>query len=175
MKRTDIPASPPMGLPHLEEGKQQYQLTRALPAEDEHIMKEKVNYMDQVLSAHLPGEDAEANLIHTIVQQIEQERDILRVDELSARWNLHTRKLQRLFKQYVGISPKTVIQLYRLQNAAECMERGLACDLGKLSQDLGYHDQSHFIKDFKSIIGSTPEEYMQLSLSLLTDSGGGGS
>ena len=56
--------------------------------------------------------------------------------------------------------PKTVIKLYRLQNAAESMDRGLHCDLVKLSQDLGYHDQSHFIRDFKSIIGSTPEEYL---------------
>lgn len=125
--------------------------------------EKKVSYMDQVLSARLPKEDSDANLIYTIVQHIEQDRDLLRVDQLSSRWNLHTRKLQRLFNQYVGISPKTVIQLYRLQNAAECIEHGLACDLGKLSQNLGYHDQSHFTKDFKSIIGSTPEEYMLLS------------
>ncbi|WP_145415554.1 helix-turn-helix transcriptional regulator [Paenibacillus xylanexedens] len=129
----------------------------------EDAMEDKVRYMDQVLSARLPSEDIEANLTCAIVQHIEQDRDMLRVDQLSARWNLHTRKLQRLFNQYIGISPKTVIQLYRLQNAAECIENGLTFDLSKLSQDLGYHDQSHFIKDFKSIIGSTPEEYMLLS------------
>lgn len=129
-------------------------------------MEEKARYMDQMLSARLPAKDIDASLTCAIVQHIEQDRDMLRVDQLSSHWNLHTRKLQRLFNQYVGISPKTVIQLYRLQNAAECIERGLACDLGKLSQDLGYHDQSHFIKDFKSIIGSTPEEYMLLSASV---------
>lgn len=99
---------------------------------------------------------------------------MLRVDQISAYWKLHTRKLQRLFHQYVGISPKTVIQLYRLQNAAECIERGLTSDLTELSQDLGYHDQSHFIRDFKSIMGSTPEEYLQLSLSVLSDPGESG-
>ncbi|MDM5280357.1 helix-turn-helix domain-containing protein [Paenibacillus silvae] len=134
-------------------------------------IEQKVKHMDQVLSACLPAEDREANLIHNIVQHIEQDRDILRVDELSTRFNLHTRKLQRLFSQYVGLSPKTVIQLYRLQNAAECIEQGLTCDLSQLSQDLGYHDQSHFIKDFKSVIGSTPEEYMQGSESVPSDKG----
>lgn len=138
----------------------------------ENAMEEKARYVDQVLSARLPAEDNEANLTCAIVQHIEQDRDMLRVDQLSAHWNLHTRKLQRLFNQYVGISPKTVIQLYRLQNAAECIEQGLACDLGKLSQDLGYHDQSHFIKDFKSIIGSTPEEYLMLSASVPSNRGG---
>ncbi|WP_458124966.1 DUF6597 domain-containing transcriptional factor [Paenibacillus sp. Z3-2] len=120
----------------------------------------KINYIDQLLSAHLPVEDAQTTLVSGIVQQIEQNREMLRVDDLSSYWNIHKRKLQRLFNQYVGIGPKTVIKLYRLQNAAESMEQGLHCDLVKLSQDLGYHDQSHFIRDFKSIIGSTPEEYM---------------
>ncbi|WP_433749602.1 AraC family transcriptional regulator [Paenibacillus amylolyticus] len=120
----------------------------------------KTSYIDQLLCAHLPAEDAQARMVNDIVQQIEQNREMLRVDDLSSYWNMHTRKLQRLFNQYVGIGPKTVIKLYRLQNAAEMMERGLQCDLIKLSQDLGYHDQSHFIRDFKSIIGSTPEEYL---------------
>ncbi|QKS60235.1 AraC family transcriptional regulator [Paenibacillus barcinonensis] len=135
------------------------------------LIEEKAKHMDQILSACLPAEDREANLIYDIVQHIEQNRDILRVDELSTRFNLHTRKLQRLFNQYVGLSPKTVIQLYRLQNAAECIEHGFPCDLGRLSQDLGYHDQSHFIKDFKSIIGSTPEEYMQWSDAVSANTG----
>ncbi|MGF9701081.1 DUF6597 domain-containing transcriptional factor [Paenibacillus sp. MABNR03] len=121
---------------------------------------DKARYMDSLLCAHLPAEDAQARLVHNIVQQIEQDREMLRVDDLSSSWNIHTRKLQRLFNQYVGIGPKTVIKLYRLQNAADLIDRGLHCDLVKLSQELGYHDQSHFIKDFKSIIGSTPEEYV---------------
>ncbi|PAD27835.1 helix-turn-helix domain-containing protein [Paenibacillus sp. 7523-1] len=121
---------------------------------------DKISYMDQLLCAHLPAEDTQARLVHDIVQQIELNRELLRVDDLSSFWNIHTRKLQRLFNQYVGIGPKTAIKLYRLQNAAELIDRGLHCDLVKLSQELGYHDQPHFIKDFKSIIGSTPEEYI---------------
>ncbi|WP_181150847.1 helix-turn-helix transcriptional regulator [Paenibacillus sp. PCH8] len=121
---------------------------------------DKISYIDQLLHAHLPTEDTQARLVSDIVQQIEQNREMLRVDDLSSYWNIHKRKLQRLFNQYVGIGPKTVIKLYRLQNAAELMDHGLHCDLVKLSQDLGYHDQSHFIRDFKSIIGNTPEEYL---------------
>lgn len=121
---------------------------------------EKVSYMDQLLCKHMPVKDDKAQFIGEIVSQIELNRDMLRVDDLAACFNIHTRQLQRLFNQYVGISPKTVIKLYRLQNAAESIEQGSHYDLVQLSQDLGYHDQSHFIKDFKSIIGSTPEDYV---------------
>ncbi|WP_338541332.1 AraC family transcriptional regulator [Paenibacillus tundrae] len=121
---------------------------------------EKVSYMDQLLCEHIPAGDAKAQFVGEIVSQIELNRDMLRVDDLAAYWNIHTRQLQRLFNQYVGLSPKAVIKLYRLQNAAESIEQGSHYDLIQLSQDLGYHDQSHFIKDFKSIIGSTPEDYV---------------
>jgi len=30
-----------------------------------------------------------------------------------------------------------------------------------LSMELGYYDQPHFIKDFKAIVGKTPEEYVR--------------
>ncbi|MOA57975.1 DNA-binding transcriptional activator FeaR [compost metagenome] len=75
---------------------------------------------------------------------------------------MNKRKLQRLFSQYVGVSPKWVLKLYRLQNAAEAMETGSERDWIKLSQDLGYYDQSHFIRDFKAMIGRTPDEYASL-------------
>ena len=41
------------------------------------------------------------------------------VDDLVERYGLNTRALQRLFAKYVGVSPKWVIQRYRLHEAAE--------------------------------------------------------
>ncbi|MCR8842123.1 helix-turn-helix domain-containing protein [Paenibacillus sp. SC116] len=41
------------------------------------------------------------------------------------------------------------------------MEAGEATDWSKFSLDLGYYDQSHFIRDFKAFIGRSPEEYVR--------------
>jgi hypothetical protein len=36
---------------------------------------------------------------------------------------------------------------------------GEVVDWPRLALDLGYFDQAHFIKDFKTIVGRTPAEY----------------
>lgn len=69
------------------------------------------------------------------------------------------RQLQRLFREYVGVSPKWVIQRYRLLDAAERVAAGTTIDWADLSLDLGYADQAHFIRDFKKLVGRSPAEY----------------
>ncbi|GKU77899.1 AraC family transcriptional regulator [Paenibacillus sp. L3-i20] len=116
--------------------------------------------VEQLLTYRLPGPDENVILINEVIDYITAHKEVTKVDQLCTIFDLNSRKLQRLFNQYVGISPKWVIQLYRLQNAAETLDKGLTTDWTELSLELGYYDQSHFIKDFKSIIGKTPEEYV---------------
>ncbi|TBL76036.1 helix-turn-helix domain-containing protein [Paenibacillus thalictri] len=115
--------------------------------------------MDELIRGKLPEPDPNIPLINEIIDGIQEDRDILKVDDVSERFHMNKRKLQRLFDQYVGLSPKWVIKLYRLQNAAEAVDTGPEPDWAKFSADLGYYDQSHFIKDFKAIVGATPEAY----------------
>ncbi|MWV46010.1 helix-turn-helix domain-containing protein [Paenibacillus sp. HJL G12] len=121
--------------------------------------REMADAMDQLLLSKLPPQDEQVGLVNRIINYIASEREVSKVDRVCEHFNMHIRKLQRLFDQYVGISPKWVIRLYRLQNAAETMDRKLPVDLAHLATELGYHDQPHFIKDFKAVVGSTPEEY----------------
>lgn len=121
-----------------------------------------IRHADRILIERKPENDPIAASIHEIVNYIKDNRSITRVEQLCAAFNLHIRKLQRLFDKYVGVSPKWVIQLYRLQNAAEMLDRGQADDWAKLSAELGFFDQSHFIRTFKSMLGITPEAYQSL-------------
>ena len=65
------------------------------------------------------------------------------------------------FQRYVGVSPKWVIQRYRLHEAVVEIERGHPVDWKRLSLDLGYFDQAHFIKYFKTLVGRSPNEYVR--------------
>ena len=66
------------------------------------------------------------------------------------------RSLQRLFSCYVGVSPKWVIMRYRIHDAVEQIAAGQPSDWSRLAQDLRYCDQTHFIKDFKALVGKSP-------------------
>lgn len=119
-------------------------------------------HADRLLRDAMPEQDPISAAILEIITYIQQNRDVTRVEQLSTRFDLHIRKLQRLFHKYVGVSPKWVIQLYRLHNAAEMLNRGEADDWAKLSAELGFFDQSHFIRAFKSMLGMTPDSYYSL-------------
>lgn len=57
------------------------------------------------------------------------------------------------------MSPKWVIQRYRLHEAAAQLTSGRPPTLAALAAALGYFDQAHFARDFKSIVGAAPSAY----------------
>lgn len=119
----------------------------------------RIAAMEGFLRAHLSEPNATVCRINDMVDSIIRDRTILKVDDVAMRFNLSTRTLQRLFQQYVGVSPKWVIKRFRLHEAIERMAAGEAHDWPKLAVELGYFDQAHFIKDFKTLVGQTPAEY----------------
>jgi AraC-like DNA-binding protein len=114
---------------------------------------------DAFLSERKPHPDEKVNQSRQLVERILHELDILTVDNFAARTGISARTLQRLFSQYVGVSPKWVIRRYRLHELLEQMHSGKRLDWARLAVDLGYFDQAHLINDFKSITGYAPTEY----------------
>src|SRR5262249_10600265 len=94
-----------------------------------------------------------------IVYAVAKERGILKVEDLVERYGVNKRTMQRLFAKYVGVSPKWVIQRYRLHEAAEQLASGATVNQAELALSLGYSDQAHFVRDFKRIVGVSPAAY----------------
>ena len=111
--------------------------------------------------AHLPTPDLNTALVTTLVNTILHEPTILTVEALAARSGLSIRALERLFKTYVGASPKWVIRRYRLHELLERFHSGEALNGAQLALDLGYSDQAHLINDFRKLVGFTPTEYLR--------------
>jgi AraC-like DNA-binding protein len=82
------------------------------------------------------------------------------VASLAARHGMAPRTLQRVFRRYVGVGPKWVLQRYRMHEAAERMLIDPDIDLARLALDLGYADQAHFGNDFHARTGRTPAAYL---------------
>jgi AraC-like DNA-binding protein len=116
--------------------------------------------VDAFLTHINPTPTADLFRVSDIVQSIAADRTITRVEMLVDRFDMGLRQLQRVFRDYVGVSPKWVIQRHRLIEAAERLRTGDASlDFAALALDLGYSDQPHFIRDFKSLVGKTPADY----------------
>jgi AraC-like DNA-binding protein len=107
----------------------------------------------------LRRDQAQMSLAVALVDRVARDREITLVEHLAAASGLAARGLQRLFRDHVGASPKSVIRRFRLQEAALRIERGEPPTLAALAADLGYTDQAHLARDFKSVVGRSPRDF----------------
>jgi len=71
------------------------------------------------------------------------------------------RQIERKFFEKVGISPKKLGKVIRLQAVLKMLLNRQSKNLTELAYDNEYYDQAHFTKDFKEFTGTTPKEFSQ--------------
>jgi AraC-like DNA-binding protein len=84
----------------------------------------------------------------------------IRMAEVRELAGLSTKRLIELFRAEVGLSPKEYARVRRLQATL----RHLSADAAggaHIAADIGYFDQSHFLREFRSFTGMTPTQYRQ--------------
>ena len=118
-----------------------------------------IGYAEALLLSVLPERDPLAGQAAALVARITDDPGLRRVDQLAASSRMTPRTLQRLFADYVGVSPKWVMRRTRLHDAAERADGGEPVDWATLASDLGYADQAHLTRDFTVTIGVPPARY----------------
>ena len=68
------------------------------------------------------------------------------------------RQLRRIFNFYIGTTAKTFSNVVRFQHILNAKPSRQSLKENKLYFDVGFFDQAHFIKNFKSFYGVTPSE-----------------
>jgi AraC-like DNA-binding protein len=119
----------------------------------------RISALECFLRERQPVADEQVPRVAALVYGIAGDRDITKVEDLVERCGLNVRALQRLFAKYVGVSPKWVIQRYRLHEAAEQLASNRTLSQTDLALSLGYSDQAHFSRDFKAVVGTSPAAY----------------
>jgi AraC-like DNA-binding protein len=122
--------------------------------------------VEAFLRERLPERDPNVATIAAMARAMLANPAISRVEDLTREFGMSARTLQRLFRRYVGVGPKWVLQRYRLHEAAERIADGEGGDWAAFALELGYFDQAHFIKDFKALVGCSPTEYAALCASV---------
>ncbi|UGY17688.1 AraC family transcriptional regulator [Bradyrhizobium septentrionale] len=114
---------------------------------------------EAVLEPRLPAPDRTVELISSIIATIRHDGGPRRAEALAGAFGMSLRTLQRLFCEYVGVSPKWTIRRYRLQEAQYLLARSDEIPLAALASDLGYFDQAHLAGDFRRLFGCAPAQY----------------
>ncbi len=120
---------------------------------------ELVEVAERFLRGRWPAPDPNTELVGRLVRVLLRDRSVNRVDDICQRYEISPRSLQRLFRRYVGVSPKWVLQRYRLHEAAARLAEPPPRSWAEVAAELGYFDQSHFINDFTAAVGLPPAQY----------------
>jgi len=87
------------------------------------------------------------------------------VSKMSELMNCSVSTLERTFKRLLHSSPMDFTRKIKMQYACKALIN-TESSISDIAFSLGYADQSHFIRDFKSFIRTTPSQYRKQYLNL---------
>jgi len=96
---------------------------------------------------------------------IEASRSLQQLNASDITTSEHTvspRQMERLFKRWLGISPKRYQRVLRVQNSVDDLKKNPELALVELALQQGFSDQAHMTREFKQIAKITPKRYRQL-------------
>ncbi len=78
------------------------------------------------------------------------------VSVVAADIGMSERHLRRVFREAVGVSPKTFAKLARFRRALRAARADAPMGWASIAAAAGYYDQAHLIAEFRAISGVTP-------------------
>lgn len=83
-----------------------------------------------------------------------------RIDAVSEQIGISARRFIELFHRQVGLTPKVFCRVRRFQRVLRAVHGKNEVDWAQVALECGYYDQPHFIHDFRSFSGFTPNAYL---------------
>jgi AraC-like DNA-binding protein len=93
------------------------------------------------------------------------------VREAAKQLGLSQRRFIQVFKAEVGMTPKLFSRVRRFQQTRTFIQQNHSPNWAALAADLGYFDQSHFIREFLEFSGLSPTEYVNRHKSFIEHDG----
>lgn len=95
------------------------------------------------------------------VRLAERSAGRLRVDELATRAGYGRRRLERAFDAWVGLAPKVLLRVQRVQRVLAALRDAEAPSLAALAPRTGFADQAHLAREFRALVGLAPTGYLR--------------
>lgn len=111
-------------------------------------LQEKISFVEQILMKRLSNVKKNA-IVNDTIQNILIHRGSLEVSSLARDSFISTRQLERLFHEYVGVTPKKLSNLIRYQFLWRDILNDRDFDVLSAVHKYGYVDQSHLLREFK--------------------------
>lgn len=115
------------------------------------------SFLDEAMYGH----EKKLNVADLASDMILKTKGTITVDELLDKLFCSRRYLERKFTEKVGLTPKQYCRIVRMAHISNIVANHETIDWQDLVYKGGFHDQNHFIKDFKSLNTLSPTRYHQ--------------
>lgn len=122
--------------------------------------RERVDLLQEFLLQRLE-ERAPDRLIRNAASLLYRHCDTLTIAALASRLGVGRRQLERRFLDVTGQTPVEVRRLSRFQKTARALLLDQAATCADAALTNGYYDQSHFIREFRSLTSLSPLSYLE--------------
>lgn len=126
---------------------------------NENNPERKANLLQHFLVGVISKVERHNLLIDHTVKLIHASAGLVEIRSLEKKTGYSKRYLDLLFRDHLGISPKTLANIVRFQSFYRAWANAKTGDFYKDLLDNQYYDQAHFIKEFKRFTGYSPRQY----------------
>jgi AraC-like DNA-binding protein len=126
---------------------------KLLPFKDEGHLKQSLDNYFLALS-----KKATLNPLKETLDLVFSSNGMASVAEMIAVAQVSERQIERLFKKYIGLSPKYYSRIIRFNYIFQLI-KSKKNSWTEIVYQSGYYDQSHFIRNFKAFTGEDPSSY----------------
>ena len=118
--------------------------------------------LEQFLLTRLCEAPQGLKAVRFAVAELARYHGALSIRGLSESMGMSQKHLIVQFRKMVGCTPKELGRLYRFAHILDSIDPTQPVNWTLVAHRFYYHDQSHFIRDFKEITGHTPTDYLRL-------------
>lgn len=111
-------------------------------------LTEKISYVEQLL-LRKTAKVRENRIVNDVINNMLINRGVLEISDLARESFVSSRQLERLFHEYVGITPKKLSNLIRYQFLWRDILYRPDFNILNAVHQYGYTDQSHLLREFK--------------------------
>lgn len=124
---------------------------------------EKVDILQVFLLGRLQQYHIEHTIAQVAINAVNTSHGLINIKDLAENVGYSNRYLNMLFQQHVGLPPKTIARILRFHKFYQ--QWAVTDSLQFVEDDIYdyYHDQSHFIKEFKQFTGYAPKKFTQIN------------
>ncbi|WP_214070664.1 AraC family transcriptional regulator [Mucilaginibacter sp. dw_454] len=119
--------------------------------------------IDDLLLRILAGDLPKIGWVPRLKEILHEER-LLSLDQLSQELGLHPVHISRMSAKYLGCTLGEYLRKIKVEQALALLP-DTRLSLTRIAIHCGFADQSHFIRCFKSVVGTTPSVYRKLLIS----------